>query len=222
MPKLILVRHGQASFGADDYDRLSPLGEQQAVMASTEIERRGVAVTRLVAGSLLRQQQTAAPIASSAGLVVETDPRWNEYDSADLLTAHSSSALRMDGVAGISSRSFQVILEDGISAWAGAGASSPAAESWVQFRGRIDAALQETAEALRSGETAVISTSGGVIAAVCSTLLGADLRTFLALNRAAVNGAITTVLAGRSGRTLLSFNDHAHLLGAGDGLVTFR
>ena len=30
MGTLYLVRHGQASFGADDYDNLSPLGHQQS------------------------------------------------------------------------------------------------------------------------------------------------------------------------------------------------
>ena len=38
MGTLYLVRHGQASFGADDYDQLSPLGHQQALRLGLEAQ----------------------------------------------------------------------------------------------------------------------------------------------------------------------------------------
>jgi hypothetical protein len=66
----------------------------------------------------------------------------------------------------------------------------------------------------------VVSTSGGAIAAVCVGLLGVAPETFVALNRVTVNAGVTKVVRGRSGTTLVSFNEHAHL--EADGLVTYR
>jgi broad specificity phosphatase PhoE len=66
----------------------------------------------------------------------------------------------------------------------------------------------------------VVFTSGGVIAAVAAALLEVPDEALVALNRVAVNGAVTKVVGGRRGTTLLSFNEHAHQ-DAG-GLVTFR
>ena len=39
---LLLVRHGQASFGKSDYDRLSPGGHRQARLLGADLARRGL------------------------------------------------------------------------------------------------------------------------------------------------------------------------------------
>lgn len=222
MPSLILVRHGQASFGGDDYDVLSELGERQAQIAAEDLAARGLNVTHLWAGGLKRQQQTAAPIAAALGLEIESDPRWNEYDGNDLLAAHSTSTARLDGEQTVTSRMFQDILERGLRDWAAAGDDSAAEESWPAFRARVDAALMAAVGALGSGETGIAVTSAGAIAAACTSLLHGSIDTYLQLNRVGVNAATTTVTSGASGQTMLSFNDHGHLRRAGDGLITFR
>ena len=81
MGSLLLIRHGQASFGTDDYDRLSPLGHQQAQWAADELVRRNVVPAQVRHGALRRQAETAAPIPGSIDALV--DPRWNEYDNDD-------------------------------------------------------------------------------------------------------------------------------------------
>ena len=68
----------------------------------------------------------------------------------------------------------------------------------------------------------VLGRSGGVIGALAAGLLGAPPATGIALNRVAVNGAITLVTVGRSGANLLSFNDHAHFAGPRSALLTYR
>jgi broad specificity phosphatase PhoE len=221
VPALLLVRHGQASFGAADYDVLSELGARQARATAEELVRRGVRPTRLVAGALRRQRDTAAPIAEALGLPVATDPGWDEYDSGDLLSAHSASDARLSGSTPLSSREFQAVLEDGIRAWMAAGESSPASVSWPAFRERTTAALRDALAALGPGETGIAVTSAGVIAALCTELLGAGPETYLRLNRVAVNASITKVVAGRGGSSLVAFNDHAHLE-LGESLVTYR
>ena len=87
----------------------------------------------------------------------------------------------------ISSRDFQRLLEEALYAWIDAGESGGAEEPWTGFAARVAAALHDAAEGLGSGETAVVSTSGGVIAAACVLLLGVPPRTIVAFNRVSVN-----------------------------------
>ncbi len=60
MSSLALVRHGQASFFSDNYDQLSPLGEQQARLLGQYWLRRGVRVDEVYTGPRVRQIETAA------------------------------------------------------------------------------------------------------------------------------------------------------------------
>ena len=42
------------------------------------------------------------------------------------------------------------------------------------------------------------------------------------LNAVTVNASVTKIVVGRRGSTLVSFNDHSHLEGAGNALVSYR
>src|SRR5689334_23039833 len=59
MGTLIIVRHGQASFHEEDYDKLSPLGEEQARRLGKYWAEHGVAIDRAFSGPLLRQRHSA-------------------------------------------------------------------------------------------------------------------------------------------------------------------
>jgi broad specificity phosphatase PhoE len=228
VPAILLVRHAQASFGAADYDVLSDHGLEQSRAVAQELAERGEPPTRVVSGALVRQRGTADAIAGAAGVAeVEVDPRWDEYASDDILAHHSDVPARLerapdDPAPALSNREFQALLEDALLAWIAAGADGPAAEPFPGFAGRVADALTELAGALGSGETAVVCTSGGVIAATCVALLGVPAPAFVALNRVAVNAGISKVVTGRGGTTLVSFNEHAHLERHGLRLVTYR
>jgi broad specificity phosphatase PhoE len=220
MPVILLLRHAQASFGGDDYDVLSERGHAQVRALHAELARRGVASARLVSGSLRRQLDTAGPFGEP-----EVDARWNEYDTADLLAAHSSSEMRADraggGTLALDTREFQRVLDAGMDAWIAAGADSRAGEPWPGFRGRVAGALADCAASLGKGETGLVFTSSGVIAACAVLALGVPDAALPAFNRLSVNASITKLLIGRAGPRLVSFNEHGHLEGDGD-LVTFR
>jgi broad specificity phosphatase PhoE len=235
MPSILLIRHGQASFGGENYDVLSPLGEAQAGVVADEFGARDPRPDTVVSGSLARQRDTATPVAEALGLELGVDPRWDEYDMDRILARHSDSPIRTTshgahGQPTVSSRAFQDLLEQALSSWIEAGSrggtalagSDGSAETWPEFAARTRAALGELAGSLASGETALVFTSGGVLAAICAGLLGLGPRGFLALNRVAVNAAITRIAHGRSGTTLISFNEHGHLERRDRGLVTYR
>src|SRR4051812_1025560 len=176
MPSLLLVRHAQASFGAADYDVLSDIGRLQAGAVARELGRRRLTVTRVVSGALRRQQDTIAPLARELGLTVAVDGGWDEYDADDILSAHSETKVRQERPAGadappVSSREFQDILEAALLGWIAAGAGGPAREPWPRFAARVDEALRGAAADLGSGETAIVCTSGGVLAAAAVALM---------------------------------------------------
>ena len=227
MPTVLLIRHGQASFGATDYDVLSPTGERQAEVVAAALARRGIEPSRVISGSMRRQIDTAAAI---AGPAPEVDRRWDEYDPNDVLTHHSATAVRIDGPGAaeaaadepLTSKRFQAILEPALEAWIEMAEESPARQSWTHFSGAGSAALAELAEGLGRGETAVVVTSGGTIAALAGGLLGAPALVFPRLNRVMVNASVTKVAIGAGGVNLIGFNDHSHLEEIGRELVTYR
>ena len=67
MSVVLLVRHGQASWGAADYDRLSSLGEQQSRVLGAALASRGVRPDLVVRGAMRRHRQTAEATAAGAG-----------------------------------------------------------------------------------------------------------------------------------------------------------
>jgi broad specificity phosphatase PhoE len=211
MPAIYLIRHGKASPEAADYDELSPTGYEQAMLLGRELAQRGLRVGPVVTGTLRRQKQTAAAALAEAGLDVEpvTDERWNEYDHLALLDRYSPAP-----------GSLQQRLDACLHAWTtddGAGK-----ESWTAFQDTSAGALRDLVGGLERGSTALVFTSGGVVSAVCASLLGMPASAFVAMNRVVVNGSVSKLAHGRGGTQVLSFNDHAHLERGGSALLTYR
>ena len=66
MSVLLLVRHGQASFGAADYDQLSSLGEEQSRLLGASLAARGVRPDLVLRGSMKRARRSTRTSASSS------------------------------------------------------------------------------------------------------------------------------------------------------------
>ncbi|KUP97790.1 histidine phosphatase family protein [Thermobifida cellulosilytica] len=216
MPVIYLVRHGQASFGADDYDVLSDLGRRQAEVVGAELARRGLRSPLVVCGTLQRQRETAEILMKAAGLPgrPRTDARWNEYDHVALVERYGGAS----GAGPVDSRVMQVLLDRALRAWI----EDDAEDGWRRFAAQVAGALDALVADLGPGRDAVVVTSGGVLAALCAGLLSAPAEGVVALNRVAVNAAVTTLAAGGSGVSLLAFNDHAHFSGERRELLTYR
>lgn len=226
MPIVLLIRHAQASFGAEDYDVLSGLGRRQVDALAGALERRGVVADVVVSGTLRRQRDSAQRWAQRAGARASVDARWNEYSDDDVLSQHSTSDARLARRAGdetaVDSRAFQTVLDDALASWIEAGADGGSAQPGPAFLAGIEAALDDVAGGLGRGETAFVFSSGGTIAAAAAALLDLPARAFVALNRVSVNTGISKVVVGRRGRSLVSYNEHGHLEEAGADLLTYR
>ncbi len=207
MGAIQLVRHGQASWGADDYDQLSTLGAQQAAALGESWEAGGFRPDWSVCGSMKRHAQTAVPALDAIdGDLYDVDPGWDEYDHL-ALAGTSDPADRPDDP-----REFQAILDAALERWvAGEAGAEDAGETFAAFESRVLGALDVATEHAGRGRSAVAFTSGGPIGLVASHLLVGDASLFITLNRVVINASVTTVIVGRGGRRLLAFNEHTHV-----------
>ena len=204
---ILLIRHGQASFGSADYDVLSPLGERQSRCLGAALAGRGVRPASVVSGSMRRQRDSAVALTEQAGWNLEpsVDAGWNEFEHLGL------AANRDAGHAPPDRKAFQDLLEAGMRRWAVDPGVPVAGESFADFTGRTESALRAVAAAQPHGTTTLVATSGGVIGWIAATLLGAGVEQWIRLNRVCVNTGVTTLVTGRKGISLVSFNDHSHL-----------
>ena len=220
MGQVLLVRHGQASWGADDYDALSETGWEQSRLLGRALAVRGVEPEFVVHGSMRRHRETA----EGAGLAhrATVDPGWDEFDHLEMLGAVPSTFAGPEPTRG----EFQEWFEEATDRWTGGDHDAGYHETFDAFGDRVTAALRRTAEAAGSG-TALVLTSGGPVSWAVTTLLGADLeragrvRLWRRLNPVCVNSGVTKVVSGRRGLTLVSFNEHTHLDPEPD-LLTYR
>ena len=208
MTELVLVRHAQASFGADDYDRLSELGWRQSRWLGEYFAERGVTFDRVLRGSLRRHTETLAGIAEGLGAELDAgeDARLNEYDSHALLHAHLKGKPLPQGK---DRREHFRILREAMYAWTDGTLAGDLHEPFIAFRSRVLGALAE----LRSGaaQRILVVSSGGPISTILAEVLGTPQRGMVDLNLQTRNTGITELRAGATRIHCVSFNNVPHL-----------
>lgn len=234
MSTIWLVRHGQASAGADDYDALSALGERQAHALGLALAARAFKPDLIVAGALRRHRQTATVCLDALGVAPrwQEDAGWNEYDHNDVFAAcdprhRHQGALAEDLALQENPRvAFQSVFAVAMERWINADQDDDEyVESWNAFHARVAYAFGQLCERLGRGRSALVFTSGGVISSVCRGLLNLGDEQTVSLNRALANASLTRVIAARDGARLATFNEYAHLethgSGSVDGLLSY-
>lgn len=224
-----LIRHGQASFGLRDYDKLSDLGVLQSQQLGKSLKRRIGEVDLVVRGNMARHRQTADAVLEAMGLEIEqqVDEHWNEYDHRELIVRHKP-AYRSRAVmaADFARRSdprhhFQLMFDDALARWTGGDYDADYAEPWQVFMDRAAAGLDAIVGQPQPPKNVLVFTSGGPTSAVSARLLGLDVGGWLKLNRVCANASETKVVSGRSGVSLVTYNGHAHFDSDRD-LLTYR
>jgi len=207
MPVVHLIRHGQASFGAAEYDELSDLGREQSRTVGLALAEREVRIDRAVSGALRRQRDTAELCLKAAGLDCgfAVDDRFDEYDHLGLAEHLAGTSVPT------SSREFQAVLDAALGQWISGELAPAGMPSWPEFGDRVWAGLEEVLSGLGRGESGAVFTSGGAITTICARLLGLGPAGCVAMHRVVVNAGITKIVSGRGGIALISFNEHAHL-----------
>lgn len=224
MGTLLLVRHAQASFLADDYDQLSDLGQRQAALLGEHWAAFGWQFHAVFSGPRRRQLHTAEIVRNALPGCppIETVDGLDEYHAEAMLKralptliADDAEIARLAGDitnaedARERTRAMERVFQVAMQRWVAGTLDLPDVESWPAFRARVRAALDLVLERAR-GRVAVF-TSGGPIGVAISALVRAPQDTALELGWNVHNSAVSSVRFSGARRTLGSFNVVSHL-----------
>lgn len=208
MGVVLLVRHGQASFGAADYDVLSEVGHEQSRVLGKSLAARGVTPDVVIRGGLRRHQQTTDELVGAAGWhehgEVLVDDGFDEFDHVQLIDAQLA-------VTPGPSSEFKEIFEQAVTRWASGEYDADYPESFAAFEGRVVAAAERLTEVVPAKGLAIVVTSGGPIGVLTARLLAGQPAAWHRFNSRVVNTGVTKLISGRSGLSVVSFNEHTHL-----------
>ena len=212
MAELYLVRHGQASFGAENYDALSPSGRTQSLWLGEYFAQARLRFDRVVIGTMQRHRQTAEAILAGMGgpqIEIAEDAGLNEYDFQALFAALGEAGLPLGLSAASSKRDFYKALQQVLQLWAEDRLPGRVPETWHQFQTRVQRAR---ADIQRSGGGRVLAvSSGGPIAVTAQQILQAPAATAIALNMQIRNSSVCQYLFKDDAMSLVSFNSVPHL-----------
>lgn len=210
MGTLYLVRHGQASFGAENYDQLSELGQRQCERLGRYWAERGLRFDAVIRGTLQRHAQTWDAIAQGAGWA-QTPREWpglNEYDSHAVIAAIHPEPLARPTTPELYRHHFR-LLRQGLAAWMSGQTRPSGMPSYAGFRDGVAAALDE-ARRDPAAQVLLVS-SGGPISTAVAQVLGVSPEVSIELNMRLRNSAVCEFEMGAKRHSLLTFNTLPHL-----------
>lgn len=227
MGVIYLIRHGQAR--TDAYGRigdpnsvgpLTDIGRSQAQATGRVLAVRLPSVDAAFSGDLLRHRETMECLRRQIGFTTEVSvtPEWNEYD-LDSILGGGGIATRMAG------RELQKLVDSGLDNWVSPSGTPLDGESYAAFEARCRHALRDAVAAAGSGKTVLVVASAGSISQVCAHVLGLSAHDWVRFSRTMINTSISKLSVGRSGTSLMAFNEHSHLDNVthdGSALLTFR
>lgn len=211
MGTLYLVRHGQASFGAADYDQLSELGRRQSLCLGQYFAERGLRFDAILIGTLRRHAQTLDSILQGMGTQSEplTWPGLNEYDSAAVIEAVQPGALQAPTTPETYRQRFR-LLKDGLTQWMAGVVTPRGMPSYPDFVAGVTGALDHV-RANHHGQSVLIVSSGGPISTAVGRVLQAPPETTIELNLRIRNTALTEFAFTPKRHMLVSYNALPHL-----------
>jgi broad specificity phosphatase PhoE len=230
MSVLTIVRHGQASLFASNYDQLSPVGEEQGRRLGKYWANQRLVIDDVYTGPRVRQKKSAELAGGeyqSAGLkwpepVVLDD--LDEYDLDGLANRYAPRLAKIDAefsrLVGQflrsegeleRARNFQRMFEAVVRHWQANSLPDVDVESWTDFRRRVERVIRRIQERTGRGKRAVLFTSGGFIGCAVQQALGVSDQTALELNWRIRNSSLTEFVFTPERFTLDGFNMIPHL-----------
>ena len=230
MSLLYLIRHAQASFLSENYDKLSPLGETQATHLGEFWAAKKLKFDRVATGPCQRQQHTAQLVGRAYQASNQDFPELQELSEFDeyqaeavlkralpelLATDESIVELQAAFKSSVSNaeqrKHFQKLFESVIKKWVHAEIAVKDIESWQEFKTRVNGGLKKFLGQGLRGETVAIFTSGGPIAIAMQTALNLSDESALGVSWMSQNSSWSEFLYGADRFGLSTFNSRPHL-----------
>lgn len=224
MRRILALRHGQASAGSDDYDRLSERGIEQSRRFGRWLARRGDGPLVAVAGRMRRHRETLEALLAGAGLdpgdiEAEVDPGLDEFDHGAVFGAFvrlfpdRPEAAIAPRLWEAEPRQIVALIRAALLAWSAGELDRAVPEPWDAFAERVGAAGRRLAARAGGADLLVVS-SGGVIAQLARIALDLPVAKAIELNIGLRNAALSEFLVDGDGLGLLSWNALPHLADA--------
>ncbi|HME40446.1 MAG TPA: histidine phosphatase family protein [Steroidobacteraceae bacterium] len=219
MGSIYLVRHGQASFGTDDYDRLTETGFTQSRLLGAYFGLRNIRFDAVYTGTMRRHSETLQGIIEGRTQAGEWPPPeraagLNEYDAEAVVTAFAGALPARDPAAVLREpgtvRDHFRLLKKALLAWT-EGATQPVGmPAWQAFQDAAVAAVVAARRCSTDGNVLIVS-SGGPIAAITAESLLAPPRTAVELNLRLRNSSVSEFSSSPQRHQLVTFNSLPHL-----------
>ncbi len=236
MSIIYLIRHGQASFGQENYDKLSDLGIRQSQVVGQRLADQGVVFDAIYTGTLQRQIHTAQAMIDAyekKGLDLPQShilPQFNEYESHDVLFTHVPFMVEQDPSLAehveqltTNKRSFQVVFEQAMQRWASGNHEIEGLASWADFTGGVNQGIDTIMKTHGSGKNVAVFTSGGPISVALQRTLHLSNERTMEVSWQVMNASITRLKYNMNNVILYAFNQFGHLEQTGDKTVmTYR
>jgi broad specificity phosphatase PhoE len=210
MGKLFLVRHGQASFGAEDYDQLSELGKRQSVQLGRHFASKRMVFDLVLCGTLRRHNQTLSAISDGMNqhLPATHWPHLNEYNSEAVIAAiHPEPWDRTPSPDNY--RHHFRLLRAGLLQWMLGNTQPQNMPSWQVFRQQVIEVLDHVRQS--QAQRVLLVSSGGPIACAIGHVLDTPPEATVELNMRMRNTAVTEFDFGPKRHSLLTYNTLPHL-----------
>lgn len=210
MGTLYLVRHGQASFGADNYDVLSSMGHRQSVRLGEYFKSKGLTFDAALTGTLNRQIQTFAGICEGMGMEPDAlrQTGLNEYDAEAVIAAIHPAKLEKPTSPEMVRSHFR-LLKDGLAQWMAGVVSPRGMPSYTDFVAGITGVLDHVKTSY-TGNVLLVS-SGGPIATAVGHVLGTSPEATIDLNLRIRNCSVTEFAFTPKRHMLVTYNTLPHL-----------
>lgn len=236
MSEIYFIRHGQASFGSENYDRLSPKGVSQARIVGQHLAGLEVKFDALYSGEMDRQKQTAKQVMEAYEETEiclpdpEIDPAWDEVDSTRIWDAQVGMMVRDEpglldelNLDRHDKKAFQKVFSRVMDRWVSGEFDAPGVVTWKGYQNRVAHGLSHLVQTWGPSKRIAVFSSGGPISIVVQSALGlSDLKTQDILWQV-MNGSITRLKYDGRNITLSGFNDITHLELTGDKtFLTYR
>lgn len=236
MSEIFFIRHGQASFGSENYDRLSENGVLQAQILGEHLAALAMEFDGIYWGTMERQEKTAQEMTHAflrkGRLVPETviDDAFNEYDSHAIWDAQVKMMLRDDPTLldelkqnSNQKKAFQNVFSKVMTRWISGEFDLPGIVPWKGFQHRVVQGVKRLVETCGSASRIAVFSSGGPISVVVQNALDLSDGKAMELSWQIMNASITRIKYNRHQISLASFNEVSHLeLHRDKKLLTYR
>ena len=218
MTTIYLIRHGQASAGAENYDVLSPIGRQQAAILGDHLRSIDVKFDGIYSGTLERQIDTATIATGISTKELRAKHHFNEYNHSEIFShylpklAKENSIMAEAAEAGPNTLMTLQVFTELMNAWTRDDSDqSLPIESWPDFKDRIINGLQEITSAHDNNDKIAIFTSGGVICTILQSVFNTPPALTFEMNWGINNASISRVKLKNERIHLREYNNTAHL-----------